>query len=91
MYIRDEQPNTLIDLDERVQSFYNEKNNDIIVEFDCSKFTQNSFNIIQQLSEILANDTELNGIEPEEFELDVFEITINNLQTYEEELIKCER
>ena len=55
MYIRDEQPNTLIDLDERLQSFYNEKNNDIIVEFDCSKFTQNSFNIIQQLSEILSN------------------------------------
>ena len=88
MYIRDEQPNTLIDLDERLQSFYNEKNNDIIVEFDCSKFTQNSFNIIQQLSEILSNDEEL---EVGDFELDIFKINVNKVKTYEEELIKCAR
>ena len=63
--------------------------NDITLEFDAGDFNNESFNIITSLSEILANDEELNGIEPEEFELDVFRITINSLRTYEKELIKC--
>jgi hypothetical protein len=37
------------------------------------------------LSEILANDEEL---EVGEFELDIFKVTITNIKTYEEELIK---
>jgi hypothetical protein len=42
---------------------------------------------IQQLSEILANDE----LEIGSFELDIFEININRVKTYEKELIKCER
>ena len=38
------------------------------------------------LVRILANDE----LEVGTFELDIFEIIINNLQTYEEGLIKCE-
>ena len=43
--------------------------------------------MIQQLSEILANDE----LEVGSFELDIFEISINKIKTYEEGLIKCER
>tara|TARA_R100001129_G_scaffold99743_1_gene68159 strand:- start:893 stop:2083 length:1191 start_codon:yes stop_codon:yes gene_type:complete len=86
-YIEKEQKNTLIDLDKRIQSIYSEKQNDIEVRFDGSKLTNENFQYIQQLPEILANDEEL---KEGSFELDIFEIIINNLQTYEKELIKCE-
>ena len=88
-YINREQPNTMFDLNKRIYSIDAEKQNDIEVRVDGSKFTQNSFNIIQQLSEILANDEELN-IPVGSFELDIFEIMIYNTKTHEEELIKCE-
>jgi hypothetical protein len=57
---------------------------DIILRFDANKFTQNSYNIIQQLSTIL----ESNEIEAGTFELDIFEITINKVKTYENSLIR---
>ena len=40
--------------------------------------------MIQQLSEILANDE----LEVGSFELDIFEISVNKIKTYEKELIK---
>jgi hypothetical protein len=87
-YIDKEQPNTLYDLNDRIFSIDSEKQNDIIVKFDLGDLNNNNFSMLQQLPEILANDEEL---EVGSFELDIFEITINKLQTYEEELIKCER
>ena len=84
-YIEKEQPNTMFDLDKRIQSIHGEKQNDILVRFDGSKFNEQSFQYIQQLSEILANDE----LEVGSFELDIFEIQINKIKTYEEELIKC--
>ena len=84
-YIDREQPNTVVDLNKKIDSIRKKsKNNDIIVEFDGSQINQQNFNFITQLSQILANDEEL---EVGSFELDIFEITINNLQTYEGELI----
>jgi len=87
-YINREQQNTDFDLSKRIYSIDSEKQNDIEIRFDGTKFNDNSFRYIQQLSEILANDEEL---EKGSFGLDIFEIKINNLQTYEEELIKCIR
>lgn len=86
-YIEMEQQNTLYDLSKRVLTV--DKNdpiaeNDIVLEFDASKFTQNSFNIVQQLSEILAESGEVGT-----FELDCFVVTINSLETYEKNLITC--
>ena len=66
----------------------NEKNNNILIEFDAKDFQIKHMNIVSQLSEIFSNDEEL---EIGEFELDIFKITINNLNTYERELIKCTR
>jgi hypothetical protein len=53
--------------------------------------TNHNWEILKELSEVLANDDILAEDGSGEFNLDVFRITINNLQTYEEELIKCER
>ena len=86
-YINIEQPNTMFDLSKRIYSIDSEKQNDIEIRFDGLKLNENSFNIIQQLSEILANDE----LEKGSFELDIFQISINKIKTYEEELIKCER
>ena len=84
-YIEKEQSNTLFDLGKRIQSIYGKKINDVEVRFDGDKLTNQNFQYIQQLSEILANDDEL---EVGSFELDIFEISINKIKTYEKDLIK---
>ena len=87
-YIETEQKNTLLNMNDRVKPYDNEKNNDILIEFDAKDFQMKHMNIISQLSEILAVDDEL---EPGEHELQIFKITINKLKTYEEGLVKCIR
>jgi glycosyltransferase involved in cell wall biosynthesis len=88
-YIETEQENTMFDLKKRVKSkVENNTDNDIVVEFDAKEFTPEQFNIIGNLSEILSNDEEL---EVGEFELGIFKIKVNEIKTYEGELIKCKR
>ena len=83
-YIDIEQPNTMFDLKKRVKSSVdNTPDNDIIVRFDANSFLGNSYSYIRQLSQILANDE----LEVGSFELDIFEIQINRIKTYEESLI----
>jgi len=84
-YIELEQPNTKFDLIKRVL-YINENNpdleNDIVLEFNGNDFRQSSFNVIQNLSEILTDSGEIGT-----FELDCFKITITQLTTYEDTLI----
>tara|TARA_B100000768_G_C11282527_1_gene379506 strand:+ start:3619 stop:4797 length:1179 start_codon:yes stop_codon:yes gene_type:complete len=82
-YIKEEQPNTDYNLSKRLNQ---NVSNDIEIIFDGNKFTQNSFNIIQQIPAIL----ESNEIEPGEFEIDIFKIKVNKAKTYEETLISVE-
>ena len=72
---------------ERVKPYDNEKNNDILIEINAKDFVIKHMNIISQLSEIFANDE----LEPGEFELDIFKITVVNTKTYEEDLIICKK
>ena len=83
-YIRLEQPNTSFDLHERIKPFNNEKNNEILVTIDGNKFTQQDFNYIQQLSEILADSGEpaFHG-ELGNIIVEIFE----TMNTYEKDLI----
>jgi hypothetical protein len=84
-YIQNEQPNTSFDLKKRVLiTRYNDpySENDIILEFDGRYFNQNSYNIIQNLSDIITESGEIGT-----FELDCFKITINSMETYEKNLI----
>ena len=83
-YIEKEQPNTVVNLGKKILSIHANKENDIEVRFDGSKLTNQNFNYLTQLSQILTNDKEL---EVGSFELDIFEININKIQTYEKELI----
>ena len=57
-YITLESPNTSFDLYERIRLFDDEKNNEILVTINGNKFTQQDFQYIQQLSEILADSGE---------------------------------
>ena len=83
-YIIKEQPNTSFDLTKRVLPFNNEKNNEILVTIG-NTFTQQDFQYIQQLSEILEDSGEptfhgkLGNIIVEIFE---------KMNTYEHKLIK---
>ena len=79
-YIKLEQPNTQFNLNERINQ---EADSDIIVRFDANKLTQNSFNFIQQLSEILDFNDFSNG----EYEFDIFNVKVNRVKHYDSELI----
>ena len=81
-YINKEQSNTSFNLSEKIKPYDNEKQNYILVEFDGTQFNQNSYYIIQNLSEIIKQSNELG-----EFELDIFKISILNLTTFEYLLI----
>jgi glycosyltransferase involved in cell wall biosynthesis len=77
-YISQEQPNTTMDLSKRVMNINNQSPadyDDVIVEFDANKLTQQSYQIIQQLPEILTESGEIGT-----FELDIFNIAITNLE-----------
>jgi hypothetical protein len=84
-YITLESPNTSFDLYERIRTFDDEKNNYILVEIDGNNFNQNDLNYIQNVSAIINDSGEVGT-----FELGNLSITINSLQTFENELIICE-
>ena len=58
---------------------------DIIVEFDVLKFNPTAWEIIKNLSEILKESGSVG-----KFELDIFTITINSMNEYQNGLIICE-
>ena len=83
-YIEEEQPNTDFKLSKKIHTQYSNLKNDIMVYIDCSKLNNQNFQIISQLSEILQDSGEIG-----EFDLDIFNIKVNSLQTYEKDLIIC--
>ena len=87
-YITIEQPFTSYNLLDRVVQYDNEKQNGILIEIDGSRFNNEDFRHLQNMSEILANDKEL---EVGTFQLNNLQITINHLKTYEEGLIKLRK
>jgi GT2 family glycosyltransferase len=86
-YISKEQPNTKFNLKDRIRPYmfnHKDKPNDILVSFDASKLTQQSFQIIQQLSEIIKESGEVGS-----FKLDIFTIEIKQMNEYQKNLIVC--
>ena len=84
-YVELEQENTSFDLSKRVLTIKNNDpilENDIVVEFDLLKFNPESFNILQQLPNIIKESGEIGT-----FELDIFTITINSMTEYQNDLI----
>lgn len=58
-YLYIEKDNTLMDLNERVKPFDNEKNNEILVEIDGTTLNNDDFRIIQQLAKIIQDSGEV--------------------------------
>ena len=81
-YINLEQPNTSFDLQEKIKPYDSEKQNEILVTIDGSKFTQQDFQIIQQLSAIIQESGEVG-----EFELGNLSIEIIKMNEYQNDLI----
>jgi len=84
-YREKEQSNTKFDLSKRILTTqYNDPNgeNDIIVEFDGRKFTNADFAFLQRLPEIIKDNGDIG-----EFEFDIFRITINSMNEYQNSLI----
>ena len=85
-YIEEEQPNTDYDLTERLHTDI-PKNPiyDIKLVFDANDITQRSFNIIQKLPDIIKDS----GSEGERFELDIFDIWIEQMVEKQRNNIVC--
>ncbi len=81
-YIENE--DTSFDLYERIKPYDSKKNNKILIEIDGTTLTQEDFNIIQQLSEILQDSGEVG-----EFELGNLKFTIISMDEYQNNLINC--
>lgn len=90
LYIKSEQPNTTFDLTQRVLNQYAlnalTADIDILVTFDAQLLTNENFQILTQLSEIIAQNSSIG-----EFKLDIFKIQIFIIKTYEHELINLEK
>lgn len=84
-YVEVEQGNTGFDLRKRVKTLKDTPNQHIIVEFNATELTQQSFQILQQLPVIIAESGEVG-----DFELDIFKIQIRSLERYENQLIRLD-
>tara|TARA_R100001460_G_scaffold33430_1_gene65435 strand:- start:3711 stop:4955 length:1245 start_codon:yes stop_codon:yes gene_type:complete len=88
LYSEEEQKYSSFNIDERVKGFDPNKHvikDNITVKINGNKFTQQDMQIIQQLSEIIQDSGEIG-----EFELGNLKIQINDLTTYENNLIICD-
>lgn len=79
-YIQQEQPNTQIDLSNRVNAFNVES--EITIRIDGNTFNQQDFSIIQQLAEIIQDSGQIG-----KFKLGNLEISIQGMTEYQNELI----
>jgi len=81
-YLYIEKDNTLMDLNERVKPFDNEKNNEILVEIDGTTLNNDDFKIIQQLAKIIQDSGEVGR-----FTLGNLTIEIVQMNEYQTKLI----
>jgi glycosyltransferase involved in cell wall biosynthesis len=83
-YIWKEQPNTKLDLLERIHDINTNITNDIVVTIDGSRFNNEDFYVVQELANIIqqTNDTG-------EFGIGNLNMQIKQLNTYEHTLIKA--
>ena len=82
-YLDKEQPNTIIDLKEKIKTTpFDTLENEIIVEIDQNNFSQEDFGVLQQLSEIIKDSGEKG-----KFKIGNLDITINEMNEYQNNLI----
>ncbi len=76
---------TSFNLNDKFKPLDNEKQNEIIIQIDGNKFTQQDFGYIQQISEIIQDS----GEETFHGEIGNLVIDIIQMNTYEKDLINC--
>jgi glycosyltransferase involved in cell wall biosynthesis len=81
-YLYTEQPNTKFDLSKKLKSISDIKSNDIIIEFDALKLTNNSFQLFNILPDMLQDSGKIGTMH-----YDIFKFTINQLTDYKNNLI----
>jgi glycosyltransferase involved in cell wall biosynthesis len=81
-YLYTEQPNTKFDLSKKLKSISDIKSNDIIIEFDALKLTNNSFQLFNILPDMLQDSGRVGSMT-----YDIFKFTINKLHDYKNNLI----
>ena len=84
-YIDQEQKNTSFDLLKRVLCIgHNDPigENDIVIEFDATQLNQQNFQLLTQMPSIIKDSGEVG-----EFEIDIFKVTINHIEEYQNNLI----
>ena len=79
-YIKEEQQNTIISLDKKINQ---SNDSDIVIKLDGKTFTEQDFQYIQQMSQIIKNSGQVG-----EFELGNLSIKINALTECTDNLIK---
>ncbi len=83
-YIKKEQPNTIINLNQRVLPFDNEKNCEILVNINGTTFAQEDYKILMKLPEIIKDSGSVGN-----FELNNLKVEIIHMNEYQNELIFC--
>ena len=83
-YIDEHQSNTSCDLSKKIQTtpFVQDLDNDIVITIDRHTFNQETFQLIQQLPQIIKNSGEVG-----EFQLGNLMIKINSMKEYQQDLV----
>lgn len=82
-YIEKEQSNTIIDLNERVKPYDNEKQNEILVEIDGKTFNEEDWYVLMQLPLIIKDNGSIG-----KFQLNNIKVEIIQMNEYQNDLIK---
>jgi len=82
-YIKNEQVNTIIDLNDRIKPYDNEKNCEILVELDGNSFSQEDYKILMKLPEIIKDSGSIGR-----FALNNLKVEIVQMNEYQKNLIK---
>ena len=81
-YIESEQKNTKFNMKDRVYGIHSQVNTNVEVRVDGNRFANSEFGYIQKLSEIISDSGEIGT-----FNLGTLEVSIKNMETYENNLI----
>ena len=82
-YVHMEQPNTSINILNKMYGIEEDVTNDVIIYIDGNSFSNDDMYFIQEISSIIADNGDVG-----EFELGNLRIVIKDMRTYEQELIK---
>ncbi|MDN5285066.1 MAG: hypothetical protein JWR38_1340 [Mucilaginibacter sp.] len=97
-YIVTEQPHTLFNLNDKIKSFNEIKNNDILISFNGQKFNNKALQRLERINEIITDKinkspnflSKLLGTD-KKFKLGIFRIQIVNFISHENRLIKLDK